>query len=79
MNERVLELALDSGILIQSDHCQGHLISSNITIEDVNKFADAIIKECINVCLERSKDVIILRLDREKSAVAIKEHFGFEK
>ena len=59
MNERIRELA-------KSVQCQRHW-----TEEDIKKFAELIVKECVKVCSESGT-----RYDGLWYADQIKEHFG---
>lgn len=61
MNELIKELAFNSG-LIQ--------YASDSKMADVEKFAEAIVKECVNVADEVSMDDTI--------GYALLEHFGVE-
>lgn len=70
MNNRIKELAEQSGIRIR-----GHYDESGSTPSELNKFAELIVRECID-CLKP--------LSRNHSMVGaaqdtIKEHFGVEE
>ena len=51
MNERIKELALDAGLLNYVDHetPRRYFISGNAEQEDVEKFAELIVRECMEV------------------------------
>ena len=51
MNERIKELALDAGILLYVDHetPRHYFIDAGDDQENVEKFAELIVKECANV------------------------------
>lgn len=73
MNERIKELA---------DQCHHRYSEHNI---DLEKFAELIVRECMNICAEREKDIRTRIKDEGKAATAymirayIKEHFGVEE
>lgn len=46
---------------------------------ELERFAELIIRECAEVCMQRSRDAIALRADRENSAKAILEHWGIDQ
>ena len=51
MNERFIKLALDAGLLNYVDHetPRHYFISGNAEQEDVEKFAQLIVRECMEV------------------------------
>jgi hypothetical protein len=74
MNERIRELWSQAG---------GHYDSGNqhtwpqYTIDDPEKFAELIVRECADVLLEWKKEPF--PLDPDFAANLIKEHFGVEE
>ena len=64
MNNRIKELA-------KSVQCERHW-----TEEDIEKFAELIVKECAHICFSESKghDMAF----GEHCGIVIKEHFGVE-
>lgn len=84
MNERIKELlakALDNETIIASKSF-GHW---PLYDEDLEKFAELIIKECMNICAEREEDIRTRIRDERQAATAymcrayIKEHFGVKE
>ena len=65
MNNRIKELA-------KSVQCERHW-----TEEDIEKFAELIVKECAQICFSESKghDMAF----GEHCGIVIKEHFGVEE
>ena len=47
------------------------------TDEELEKFAELIVKECAEVC-RNQPDIFAMKLDRDNCAIAIEEHFGIE-
>ena len=72
MNERIKELALDAGLLNYVDHetPRRYFIDGNADQENVEKFADLIVKECTNFL----KDTFAAPYLAEQ----LEEHFGVE-
>ena len=84
MNERIQELIVQSGNgQFHNDKCYPHIGSR--TLEDWTKFAELIVRECLNVAVYKS-DGMIFTADiaghqaagREIAAKMIKQHFGVE-
>ena len=71
MNERIKELALQSGAIPLVGH--DGLIISNLNVE---KFAELIVKECADVCISATKEGQPLHLVSLGYTQRIKEHFG---
>jgi hypothetical protein len=67
MNERILELAKQSG-LIQYD--------TDSKMNDVEKFAQLIVQECVSVAHPKLKDVGEWAAGMRLVQKRIKEHFG---
>jgi hypothetical protein len=94
MNERIRKLAIKSGIDIRG-HLTGDLtLDEKPSVFDLEKFAELIVRECVNMLTEESERLSALAV-REKnqycfdnlSASAVKcedmamffeEHFGLE-
>jgi hypothetical protein len=81
MNERFIELALDAGLLNYVDHetPRRYFINGNTEQEDVEKFAELIVRECVDTLNKR----FMGDLNREDMEVRrciedIKKHFGVE-
>ncbi|CAB5220772.1 hypothetical protein UFOVP245_25 [uncultured Caudovirales phage] len=72
MNERIKELALDAGLLLYIDHetPRHYFIDAGDDQENVEKFAELIVKECANFL----KDT----LDDDFAADQLEEHFGIK-
>jgi hypothetical protein len=84
VNERIQELIVQSGNgQFHNDKCYPHIGSR--TLEDWTKFAELIVRECMNVAVYKS-DGMIFTADiaghqaagREIAAKMIKQHFGVE-
>jgi hypothetical protein len=77
MNERIKELALQSGAVPLVGH--GGLIISNLNVE---KFAELIVRECVSVMKSTVDESIDFdrKLDETSSWIEsdIKRHFGVE-
>ena len=81
MNDRFIELALDAGLLNYVDHetPRHYFINGHADQEDVEKFAQLIIQECVDTLNKR----FMGDLNREDMEVRrciddIKKHFGVE-
>jgi hypothetical protein len=54
-------------------------------VKEVEKFAELIVRECMNICAEREEDIRTRIKDERQAATAymcrayIKEHFGVEE
>jgi hypothetical protein len=77
VNERIENLWYQAG---------GHYNSGNqhtwpeYTIDDPEKFAELIVRECVSICQDvDGEDNIDARSGRQDCAVEIKEHFGVEE
>ena len=71
MNERIQELAEQSGYITEADW-------EGMMHFDMEKFAELIVKECAKVCRDQP-NVYALKADRDNCAIAIEEHFGVEE
>ena len=89
MNERILKLALDSGLLnyVDNETPAHYFVYYNATGEDVQKFAESIIKECAQVCKTVGGDQIDnaskeyqegREMGTEVCYNMIRKHFGVE-
>ena len=81
MNERIRELALDAGLLNYVDHetPRHYFINGHAEQEEVEKFAELIVQECIDTVKKR----FMGDLNREDMEVKrciedLKKHFGVE-
>jgi uncharacterized protein YutE (UPF0331/DUF86 family) len=81
MNERFIKLALDAGLLNYVDHetPRHYFINGHAEQEDVEKFAQLIVQECIDTVKKR----FMGDLNREDMEVKrciedLKKHFGVE-
>ena len=77
MNERIKELALQAGF--KTDRL-GHLFGG----DDIEKFAELIVKECIGCCEQVISDPVPESVDTwlnggEQCIQEIKEHFGIKE
>jgi hypothetical protein len=87
MNERIKELAEQAGMVVGSYANDG----SDVWMEGLKtpgameKFAELIVLECMNICAEREEDIRTRIRDERQAATAymcrayIKEHFGVEE
>ncbi len=77
MNERIRELMPKPWTFPYPDR-------ELYTKEQFEKFAELIVRECMNICAEREEDIRIRIKDERQAATAymcrayIKEHFGVE-
>ena len=92
MNERFIKLALDAGLLNYVDHetPRRYFVHGHAEQEDVEKFAELIVRECINeiAYIGKANEVFGDRTDRgglnhilwttETAIEKIKQHFGVE-
>ena len=86
MNPRIKELAEQSGLKVESWMTNPpkpfQILGST---EQFEKFAELIVRECMNICAEREKDIRTRIKDEGKAATAymiradIKEYFGVEE
>ena len=72
MNERIKELAEQAGISVR-----GHYDETGSTPMELQKFAELIIKECLDQCYYRGMNDE-LYAGQLKAAAYIEEHFGVE-
>ena len=59
MNERILKLALDAGLLnyVDNETPRHYFVHGHADLEEVEKFAESLIRECIGLCLYAGEDV----------------------
>ena len=76
MNERIKELALDAGLLLYVDHetPRHYFIDAGDDQENVEKFAELIIKEIENMYVSGESDAS----DVFNFLLDVKKHFGVE-
>ena len=81
MNERIEHCLYQAGLTAQG--CWDEL--DDYAKEGIEKFAELIVKECMNICAEREEDIRTRIRDERQAATAymcrayIKEHFGVEE
>ena len=77
MNERIKELALDAGLLLYVDHetPRHYFIDAGDDQENVEKFAELIVKECRVALSPMLRDMV----SRGQAYDLIKQHFGVEE
>ena len=82
MNERITQLAVEAGLLnyIDLETPRRYFISGNADLEEVEKFAELIVQECISVVDDAERggsneiwDNAVKFIRRD-----LKEHFGVE-
>lgn len=80
MNERMRELALRSGAEFFTDR-DPRLNETVVyfTPEEMEKFAELIVKECAKVCLAQRDPSNLNYKPSERFAEAVKQHFGVEE
>lgn len=78
MNERIEELALDAGLLnyVDNETPRRCFIDGHADLEEVEKFAELLIRKCAQICFSESKGHNMAF--GEHCGIAIKEHFGVE-
>jgi hypothetical protein len=82
MNERIKELAEQAGMVnILDEHASeyGNGMFENTPYPELEKFAELIVRECAQVCLEQRDPANLNYKPSEKFAEAVKQHFGVEK
>ena len=73
MNERIRELATEVGISVE-------YLTNTKQIVLIEKFAELIVKECIEVIDNTSDNTKLMRVDPYQKIIwAIEEHFGVEE
>ena len=89
MNERIKQLALQSGLVRNGDfgmkRWEGPR-SDSISDQDLEKFADMIVRECIKVAVNKDSGYMhpadvagYMAAGRSTAAHMIKQHFGVEE
>ena len=82
MNERIRELAEQARIKDYWSIDEARYLTNYL---DEKKFAELIVRECMNICAEQEEDIRTRIKDEGKAATAymirayIKEHFGVEE
>ena len=82
MNKRIKELAEQAGMVnILDEHASeyGNGMFENTPYPELEKFAELIVRECAQVCLEQRDPANLNYKPSEKFAEAVKQHFGVEK
>ena len=81
MNERFIKLALDAGLLNYVDHetPRHYFINGHAEQEDVEKFAQLIVRECIDTVKKRFMgDLNREDMEVKRCVEDLKKHFGVE-
>ena len=81
MNQRIIELALDAGLLnyVDNETPRRYFIDGRADLEEVEKFAELIVQECIGVVNKRymgdnnREDFEVRRCVED-----LKKHFGVD-
>ena len=78
MNELIKELALDAGLLnyVDNETPRRYFIDGHADLEEVEKFAELLIRKCAQICFSESKGHNMAF--GEHCGIVIKEHFGVE-
>jgi hypothetical protein len=73
MNQRIIKLALKSGMLnyVDNETPRHYFLSANADEECLNEFAELIVRECILIS-QSSPDVL-------NAELIIRQHFGIEE
>ena len=87
MNERIKELAEQAEEWVAEEFHRLFLNNVNPNRQELfnKKFAELIVRECMNICAEREEDIRTRIRDERQAATAymcrayIKEHFGVEE
>ena len=77
-NERILKLALDAGLLnyVDNETPRHYFVHGHADLEEVEKFAELIVRECAEFANEHNFGVEGFTLGIGK---AIEQHFGVEE
>ena len=78
MNERIRELAVQAGLEFDDDLVLEPEAIYYTTQKDLEKFAELIIEECVEICLVHRVRNNDYNEGRTQCASDIKEHFGVE-
>ena len=80
MNERLIKLGLDSHMLnyIDNETPRRYFLSAHADEDDLQKFAELIIKKCLEQCYCRGMNDE-LYTGQLKAAAYIEEYFGVEE
>ena len=84
MNQRIIELALDAGLLnyVDNETPRRYFIDGHADLEEVEKFAQLIAQECAGICMEMYAKCAGLPGDgalAKDCAHWIKKDFGVEE
>jgi len=84
MNERIIKLGLNSGMLNYVDHetPRHYFLCGNADEECLEKFAELIVRECADICMEMASKCAGLEGDgalAKDCAYWIKKDFGVEE
>ena len=79
MNDNIIKLALDAGLInyIDNETPRVYYVANNTDIEEVNNFARSIIEMCIDIVLDNDPSPK-MRLNEPYASIIddIKVHFG---
>ena len=83
MNEQIKKLANQAGFVLWKNESwnPGDTVDWSCRYDDeLEKFAELIVKECVGICRDiDGEDNIDAKSGRQDCAVEIKEHFGVEE
>ena len=73
MNQRIIELALDAGLLnyVDNETPRRYFIDGHADLEEVEKFAELIVRECADIASMNQHQY-------ESTGVYVLKHFGVE-
>ena len=73
MNQRIIELALDAGLLnyVDNETPRRYFIDGHADLEEVEKFAQLIVRECADIASMNQHQY-------ESTGVYVLKHFGVE-
>jgi hypothetical protein len=76
MNERIKELCEQVGITWKVNWRHQDAISGTMTLKQFEKFAELIVRECVQLCQECIDDGCV---EAQEPMEKIKQHFGVEE
>jgi hypothetical protein len=80
MNERIKQLAEQAGFGIAGDPEYIHATDyDGICTNELEKFAELIVRECVQVCLSQRDPANLNYKPSERFAEAVKQHFGVKE
>lgn len=78
MNEKIKELAEQSGFELVDSGNIYILDYDGVCTGELNKFAELIVRECVHVCLNVDSEYFCEYINGKLCAEEIKQHFGVE-